>query len=410
LKRQVHPRLWLPCLAVLTTAPLAALAGHGDREKVPLTQYATKYYDLKTNLTKAEARAYAEHMDEVFAAYVQRFQHFGKDRRERMALYLFKTQRDYMVYLAGLGINASNSAGIFFFADRATGLAAFVEDQPRSKVFATLQHEGFHQFAYHYLGESLPIWVNEGLAQYFESAIVGNGKMRLGIPDTYSLTVIQRALKANGTVPFDTLLSLDVPQWNAVLSSNLGSAQVLYAQAWSMVYFLVKGGQGKYQPLLEKYLMLIADRRPSGSAFRETFGKDVGAFETLWKRYIGALQPDPMNVAVERLEFLGEALGYLQRQQQPMPTSMDELKSVLRQRGFSASRTVGGVERKISARDAEAFEYPLPTGGKREFQLLEPERAGFPPRILAAGLRPEPMLRWFQVDDALVSDIDYQQW
>ena len=287
-----------------------------------LTEYSTQNYDLKTDLPRAEARAYAQHMDEVFAVYTQRFQRYGKQAHDRMPLYIFSRRQDYIAFLAGKGLNVANTAGIFFITDRGSGLATFVEDQPKSKVFAVLQHEGFHQFANRYLGDHLPIWINEGLAQYFEAAIVVHGKMRLGIPDTYGLSVVQAALKADATVPFDDLLSLENRQWNSVLVGQPKAAGLLYAQSWSMVYFLIKGQGGRFQPLLEKYLMLISDGRPSSTAFRDTFGTDVPAFEKMWRQYIAALQPDPINVAVERLEFFAEGLGFLQRQGVPMPCEL----------------------------------------------------------------------------------------
>lgn len=398
----------LTCLIVGGLALVAASAGAASAPKIPLVEYNTQFYQLKTDLDRSEARAYAQHMDQVFAAYAQRFEHYGKRPRDRMSLYLFSRRQDYINYLAEKGFNVANTAGVFFVTERGSGLASFVEDQPRSKVFAVLQHEGFHQFAWHYLGEDLPIWINEGLAQYFEAAIVVQGKMRLGVPDTYGLSVMQAALKSGATVPFDDLLSLETRQWNGVLASQPERAGILYAQSWSMIYFLIKGQGGRFQPLLEKYLMLISDGRSSSSAFRDTFGKDIAAFEKMWRQYIAVLQPDPINVAVERLEFLGEALGYLLRQGEPMPKSMDELKTLLRRRSFEVTRRLGGMERTMKASDDASFEYPLPAGVKRQFQLLEPEAKGLPPRLVAGGLRPEPMLVWLRTGDALACDIAYR--
>lgn len=394
--------------AVVGFAAAAPSWARSGGQGAPLTEYATQHYQLKTDLERSEARAYGQHMDQVFAAYAQRFEHFGRPARQRMSLYLFQRRQDYLSYLAEQGLKAANTAGVFFVTERGSGLASFVEDQPRSKVFAVLQHEGFHQFAWHCLGPDLPMWVNEGLAQYFEAAIVVRGKMRLGVPDAHGLAVVQAALEAKATMPFESLLSMERQRWNEVLTSQPEAAGLLYAQSWSMIYFLIKGQGGRLQPLLERYLQQISDGKGSESAFREVFGDDAAGLERRWRSYVAALRPDPINVAVERLEFLAEALGYLKRRGETMPRTLGELKDALRQRGFEVTRTVGGIERTMKAKEESAFEYTLATGGRRDFQLLEPEAEGLPPRLAAGGLRPEPVLVWSRHGEAIAWDIGYR--
>ena len=60
-------------------------------------------------------------------------------------------------------------------------LAVYLEGQGRAAMRKTLRHEAFHQFADDRLGDGLPVWVNEGLAQIFEESLrVGDG-LRIGL-------------------------------------------------------------------------------------------------------------------------------------------------------------------------------------------------------------------------------------
>ncbi|MCC7407705.1 MAG: hypothetical protein IT442_06510, partial [Phycisphaeraceae bacterium] len=122
----------------------------------------SNYYQIFTNLPPDEAQIYATHMDQVFAAYERRFNAFEERSTGPMPLYLFRSRQDYQAFLKLQQIDGENSGGMFFVCPTGRGLATFVGDQPRAKVFATLQHEGFHQFADKYIGPNLPIWINEG--------------------------------------------------------------------------------------------------------------------------------------------------------------------------------------------------------------------------------------------------------
>ena len=42
----------------------------------------------------------------------------------------------------------------------------------RPELWRVLAHEGFHQFIGYELGQQIPIWLNEGMAQYFETCYI----------------------------------------------------------------------------------------------------------------------------------------------------------------------------------------------------------------------------------------------
>ena len=375
-----------------------------------LQSFESEHYLIHTNLEKKAVVDIGRHMDRVFAEYERRFSEFRSRRVGAMPLYLFRTQEDYLRFMASRGISAQNSGGMFFVTPSAHGLSTWTAGRSRSETFEVLQHEGFHQFAFNYVGTQLPVWANEGLAQYFEDAIIASGGMKLGLANARRLALVQRAIEAEQAIPLDELLGVTNAEWGQTLSVNPPRAALLYAQSWSFVYFLVHGDGGRYKAAFASYLVELNKGTHSPRAFRKAFGvENLSPLQTRWAKYVRDQTPDPINAAKEKLEFFGAALGYLHEQGEPMPATMDELRGGLQERRFRLTRQSHGLSTEYDASDDGMFEFTRPNGSIGAFDLLAPVRDDLPPRITAPGLRPTPTLVWSRNEEgALVQDIDYK--
>ncbi|MCC7147309.1 MAG: DUF1570 domain-containing protein [Phycisphaeraceae bacterium] len=374
-----------------------------------LKSFVSKHYDIQSDLPKSQVRVLSRHMDQVFEAYRQRFGSLPQRGQGRMSLYLFARRQTYQDFLSRHQINAPGTGGIFFITPQVKALATFIEDQPRSRVFATLQHEGLHQFVFNYIGPGLPIWANEGMAQYFETALMIRGKLMLGLTDPFSLWLVQDALAAQTTVPLAQVLAISDDDWRAALFQDEKHANLLYAQAWAMIYFLVHGDGGKYLPSLNQYLLLVSQGTDGRDAFAQTFGRDAGAFEKAWRQYILDLQADSLSMATEHMSVLAHAMLSMRKDSLPLPQNLEDLRAYMRTHGYVARRQIGSVERQYQAADDTLYSYQLPTGAKAEFKLLEPAGRHLLPRIAAPGLDPEPTLIWFQAGGGqLAYDFEYR--
>jgi hypothetical protein len=78
------------------------------------------------------------------------------------------------------------------------------------QLFRTLYHEAFHaylaNFVYSSSEAAVPLWLNEGLAQVFETAFVEAGELRVGHADKDRLARVQTPLKKNEVLPLTDLL------------------------------------------------------------------------------------------------------------------------------------------------------------------------------------------------------------
>src|SRR5206468_381524 len=82
-------------------------------------------------------------------------------------------------------------------------------DQATQLLFATLYHEAFHayvaSFVYPTSAGELPRWLNEGLAQIFETALIDAGDLRIGHADKARLARAQDAAKKGEMIPLADL-------------------------------------------------------------------------------------------------------------------------------------------------------------------------------------------------------------
>jgi hypothetical protein len=327
-----------------------------------------------------------------------------------MPLYLLRTVDEYLRFMKSQDIDAKNTGGMFFFSPKLQGLATWTQGRSRSQTLQVLQHEGFHQFAFNYLGRGLPTWINEGLAQYFEDAIIAGDKMTTGLANERRVTQVRHALQTDTAIDFEVLVGIASDEWADTLRGQPYRASLLYAQSWSIVYYLIHGENGKYQAAFASYLQKVSSGRDSADAMRDAFGTDdLTPLARQWAAFAAQQQPDPINTAASRMEFLGEALKFMYQRGETAPRTLGLLRESLQARNFVLTRQSHGITVEMKADDPDLYRYQRRNGSTGLFKLLEPSRDDLPPRITATGLRPEPTLVWSRDPDGnLMQDIEYR--
>jgi hypothetical protein len=396
--------------------PAAAQNGNPTFRAPGQREFRSKNYQVVTDLPLERAQEIARHMDAVFDEYARRLSAFPARNSAAVKLFLWNDEDTYLKFLRSRGALGTGSAGMFFFDGTDAGLTTWTRGQERRRLWHILQHEGFHQFAFVRIGTSLPMWANEGLAEYFGQAILLRDRLEIGLAPEGRLAAAQAAITKGETYSFSEMLSMSNESWNRRVSSRDPRAGLMYTQAWSMVHFLVHAEGGKYAERFEEYLQLVGAGRESAGAFAEAFGSaDAAPFERAWREFTLALRPDPVSTAAERLEFIGAGLEAL-RGKGVSVSSAEELRDKLREWGFVLRRTEHGLERAIDASDDKLFLAPEDaSAGKAKraaapaLTLTAPERPGAPMGALVTGLRVKVRLVWRQAEPGRwLSDIVYE--
>ncbi|MCE9562353.1 MAG: DUF1570 domain-containing protein [Planctomycetes bacterium] len=182
-------------------------------------------------------------------------------------------------------------------------------DKATAAVFAVLYHEAFHAyvgtFVYPALkpddvkagkgtGE-LPRWLNEGLAQVFETSVVEAGELRADTPNKARLDLAKESLKAkngNSLVPLSDLLVTGKEAFLASHADQKAAANRAYLSSWALAYYLTFDRRVIGTAGFRKYLVAVNSGDDPRQAFAGLVGKDLAAFEKDWHAYLLRLNSD----------------------------------------------------------------------------------------------------------------------
>jgi hypothetical protein len=165
-------------------------------------------------------------------------------------------------------------------------------------LFQTLYHEAFHaylaNFVYPPAEHRVPRWLNEGLAQVFETAIVEAGVPRFNAPDPVRLERLKEAFAAgtreDGLVPLADLLRSGPEQFLvSSSSSNRRGAARYYLTSWALAYYLTFDRQLLGTPALDRYVAALTHEVDPREAFARLVGQPLPRFEQDFHEYLKKL-------------------------------------------------------------------------------------------------------------------------
>ena len=273
-------------LVILATAFVLAAAG-ALRAKMDLpsdlkTYNPPGFYVLHSDVPRPMLQQIWLRMNFAAGAYQRRLHAiFGGAVTAKQPFYIFKSYPEY--YAAG---GWPGSAGEFRVGYSGQRLMAMAGQKITHQVWHIIQHEGFHQFTFAFLGRMLPPWANEGTAEYFgEGLFTGNSFVTGWIPP-YREKLIQWEIRHHKFLSIHKMRLMPYSQWNDVLMGTN------YDEAWSMIYFLAWANHHKYAGPFTRYLRMFQQGVSSSLAWARVFGTNDADFEKLWKRYWLSLPPN----------------------------------------------------------------------------------------------------------------------
>jgi hypothetical protein len=167
------------------------------------------------------------------------------------------------------------------------------------RLFALLYHESFHSYTTNFVypidkEAQLPRWLNEGLAQLFETAVLEAGELRIDHADQFRLDRVKQALKPGGAglVPVKDLLLAGKDSFLAAHIDQQAAADRVYLTAWALTLYLTFEKRVVGTAEFESFLRARGSPTEILQAFKSWTGQDPDALEKDLVTYLGKLQPD----------------------------------------------------------------------------------------------------------------------
>jgi len=126
----------------------------------------------------------------------------------------------------------------------------------------------YHEYAHAMLNHNfrdLPVWLSEGLAEYFGNSRIRDNEVDIGIPSRYLTQILQQSR----LIPIDDLLLADhdSPYYN-----EENRVSVFYAESWVIVHYLLQDPMARQQQLLPNFLKAWESSGDQVEAAQQTFG------------------------------------------------------------------------------------------------------------------------------------------
>ncbi|MBI5368296.1 MAG: DUF1570 domain-containing protein [Planctomycetes bacterium] len=273
-------------------------AGGGGATTLPpgWASFLTAHYEIQYDCDEAFAKELGQHLEAILAEYRRRFPmdlekltttEAGETKGyARFTVKVFKAFDVFNAYAAKNGVSGAAA----YFSPMQNELVAYkTVDEGRKKTFHIIYHEASHQYLHLYMGGDveIPIWVNEGVADYFYGGEFGDGgKFAIGV-NRDRVTEVKDAVRQKKHVPLAKLFKYTQQQYYA-------DAQLCYAEGWGICYFLWTTDHPKYKGVLDKFYDALKRLKDKDKAFDEAFaGVEIETLEKDWETWL--LTPGAMR-------------------------------------------------------------------------------------------------------------------
>jgi len=177
------------------------------------------------------------------------------------------------------------------FLSRSSGLREAIINgtRPENKILATLFHESTHAFLMEKI-RRIPAWLNEGLAEYFETMKINKGKIVIA-PQAWKAKKLKGLLKRKRLKSLRSVVELSDSEFQ---SKRARGYQATGSIAWSLIFYLMSSDQNQsvVKSLLERFES--NNSLSSAVALDESYPGNLESLEKNWRIFLSK----PLSIQV----------------------------------------------------------------------------------------------------------------
>jgi tetratricopeptide (TPR) repeat protein len=266
------------CLLFLLTSALLMPTHRAHARDSAWVEIRSPHFIVMTDSSAKQATHLADQFERMRAVLHTLFPNAKVDAPAPILVLALKDQKGFKAlepagYLAKGKLNL---AGYFLQGPEKNYILLRLDAQ-QEHPFATVYHEYTH-FAFSGTQEWLPLWLNEGIAEFFQNTDIHEKDVDLGQANTDDVLY----LRQNRLIPLPVLFEVDhsSPYYH---EENKGS--IFYAESWALVHYIRITDQQNHQDRIAAYARLLAQKQDPVSAAASAFG-DLGKLQRELEIYI----------------------------------------------------------------------------------------------------------------------------
>jgi Tfp pilus assembly protein PilF len=236
-------------------------------------------FTLITDAGDKQGRHVLDQFERMRWIFQTLFPHASVDPASPITVIAVKNKKDFATlepeaYLAKGQISL---AGLFLNTQDKNYILLRLDAEGEQHPFAIIYHEYTH-FQLRKESDWLPLWLNEGLAEFFQNTDIHDKEVQLGEPSFDDLLY----LRQNRIIPLPTLFKVDAtsPYYH---EEQKGS--IFYSESWALTHFLEITDRQNNTHRLSDYASRMSRHEDAVTAAQESFG-DLHLLQKALESYI----------------------------------------------------------------------------------------------------------------------------
>ena len=265
------------CLG-LSAASLCSVSHAGPDQWV---EVRSQHFRVLTDSNEKEGRRLADQFERMRWVFQTLFPKANVDPAAPIIVLAAKNEKVFLSAAPAsfFAKGEAKWAGYYLYTQDKNYILMRLDAENEQHPFATVYHEYTHmQFSGS--AEWMPIWLNEGLAEFMQNTQFLGKDVELGQPSVDDILY----LRQNRLIPLDVLFKVDA---SSPYYHQEQKVSVFYSEAWALTHYLMVTGREKHVPLLDNYMTLMSQHEDPVTAAEKAFG-NLKQLQTALESYISS--------------------------------------------------------------------------------------------------------------------------
>ncbi len=249
-------------LLALCALALVCVRAHADSAPVWL-EVDTPHFTVVTDAREKQARHIAGQFERMQAIFHKILPGAHSDPGAPIVVLALKNRRDFQTV----------EPAEYLTKGKLDLAGAFLQNNDRNYILLRLDAGGDHPYSLvyheytHYITRhaNLPLWLNEGIAEFYQNTDIDSHEIRFGQPSAGDL----QRLRSESLLPLPTLFTVD---HDSPYYHDEDKGSIFYSQSWALTYMLYINDFRNKTNLIGNYLKALSAGQTSLTAAITAFG------------------------------------------------------------------------------------------------------------------------------------------